>query len=245
MKARRRGWSWLVIGLVVAVCTAAVAEDLYYESSMQTSGMQGMQPMTMMQKVWMTKGKVKVEMTGGPMPMKVILRTDVQKMYMIMDAQRSYMEMPISQMAGMAAGMAQQMQINVQKTGNTRQIGEWNCQEYIITATGPMPMKITSWVTTDVTVDKAMMAEMEQAMGSNPAMKALSEKTKEIEGFPIEQIVEMNMMGQQMTTKMTVSKIQQGPVPADAFDLPAGYQKMDMPAMPPGGAPQGGGMQPQ
>lgn len=239
MKARNRGWCWLVIGLVVVVCAGAAAEDFYYESTMQTSGMQGMPAMTMMQKVWMTKGKMKMDMTGGPMPMKVILRTDLQKTYIINEMQRSYMEMPLGQMAGMAAGMAQQIQVDVQKTEETKQIGDWNCRKYVITATGPMPMKVTSWVTTDVEVDKEMMEEMQKGMGNNPAMKALAEKTKEIKGFPIEQVIEMNMMGQQMTTKMTVTKIQKGPIPAGTFELPAGYQKMQMPAMPPGGgAPQ-------
>ncbi|NOZ19996.1 MAG: DUF4412 domain-containing protein [Planctomycetes bacterium] len=241
MKERNRVRGWLVMGFVVLVCGAVAAEDFYYEATMQTSGIQGMPTMTLMQKVWMSKGKMKVEMTGGPMPMKVFIRTDLRKMYMVNEMQHSYMEMPLSQMIGMAGNTAQGVQVNVQKTEETRQIGKWNCRKYVITATGPMPMKVTSWVAPGIEVDKKMMEEMQKVMGSNPAMKALAEKTKEIKGFPIEQIVEMNMGGQQMTTKMTVTKIQQGPIPASTFDLPAGYQKMQMPAMPPGGAPQGGG----
>lgn len=246
MEGRKGVLGVFMLGLVVLLCGALVAEDLYIEQTMQITGAPGQGPMTMDQKMWVSGNKMKMEMSGGAMPGmgKMIMRGDLQKMYMIDDAQRSYMEMPLDQMTQMAMPMMQQMQVDVQKTGEKRKIGEWNCEQYIITATGgteqmPMKLKLDLWVTDQVKYDEAAKQQMQEAVNKSPMMKPLMDKMKDIDGLPIEQTMEMNMMGQVMTSKSTVTTVRQGPIPASTFELPAGYAKQAMPQMPPGGgAPQ-------
>lgn len=247
MRERKGVLGVVVLGLAVLVCASLAAEDLYIEQAMQMTGVPGQGPMTMNQKMWVSGNKMKMEMSGGQMMAgmgKVIMRGDQQKVYMINDAQRTYMEMPLSQMTGMAMPMMQQMQVDVQKTGQKRKIGQWDCEQYIITATGgteqmPLKMKLDLWVTDQVKYDEAAKQQMQEAVNKNPMMKPLMDKMKDIDGLPIEQTIEMNMMGNVMTTKMNVTTVRQAPIPASTFELPAGYTKQAMPQMPAGGgAPQ-------
>lgn len=229
----------LVLGLALLACGAVLAEDIQFEQTVQMTVAAGQPPIAMSQKIWVSSGKTCMEMSGGMMPgkTKMIMRADVKKMYTINEAQRTYMEMPLGQLSGMANPMIEQMQFDVQKTGNTKKVNQWNCEEYVVTATGAMPMKMSMWVTKDITYDKQVMKEMEESVGGSPALKALAEKTKDIEGFPVEQTMEMTMAGQTITTKTTVTSVQQGPIPASVFEVPEGYTKAAMPAMPGGAAP--------
>jgi len=245
MAKRKAVLGLAVVAAVMCVCGALAAEDLYIEQTTQmTSAMQGMPQQNMQQKIWVSGTKMRLEMSGGTVPGmagKVIVRGDRDLMYMVNDAQRTYMEMPLGQMANMAMPMMQDMKVDVQKTGQTRKIKQWNCTQYVITATGgnaqmPINMKLDLWVADEVKYDAEAK---EQMQAFNKMMKPLMDKMKDIDGLPIETIMTMNMMGQAITTKSCVTLVRQGPIPASMFELPAGYTKQTMPK-----APRGGGMPP-
>ncbi len=69
-------------------------------------------------------------------------------------------------------------------------------------------------------------------MAQNPMFKGMAkvaEEMKKIQGFPLARTTEFQMMGKSTTTSSEAIEVKQGPVPASAFEIPAGYKKVDSP----------------
>ena len=69
-------------------------------------------------------------------------------------------------------------------------------------------------------------------MAQNPMFKGmakLTEEMKKIQGFPLARTTEIQMMGKTTTSSSEAIEVKQGPVPASAFDIPAGYKLVDSP----------------
>lgn len=55
------------------------------------------------------------------------------------------------------------------------------------------------------------------------------EEMSEIDGMALETVSHMTMMGRSMETTTLVTEVKVGPLPSDAFDIPAGYKKKKSP----------------
>jgi hypothetical protein len=122
--------------------------------------------------------------------------------------------------------------------GGTRKIAGYDTQEYTI-AMGTT-MKSQTWNTTALQfpvpeADLKKFASFAGAMGpmaQNPMFKGLSkvaEEMKKIQGFALGRTTEIQMMGKSNTTTSEAVEVKQGPVPASAFEIPAGYKLVDSP----------------
>jgi len=129
---------------------------------------------------------------------------------------------------------------DVKKTGNTRTIAGYTCEEWVLTlgaaskteecVTSELPIPTQSW---DAYRDfaegmKTMMASM------GPMGKSIADvqaKLKDIRGFPLSVSTHTSVMGHTSSTSSEVVEIKKGPVPASAWEIPAGYRKIDNPML--------------
>jgi len=126
----------------------------------------------------------------------------------------------------------------VQKTGATRKIAGYTCENWTVTLgqiskteqclTTELPLPVQAW---DAYRDFAnSMMGMMSAMG--PLAKGLAEmqeKMKDMKGYPLAVTTTTTMMSRPTITTTEVVEIKRGPVPASAWQVPAAYTKMENP----------------
>jgi len=222
--------SILILTLLV-FSFAFLHADVYIKQQTKTGAFMGQPAKEMIQETWLGKNK----MATISDEMNMILNLDENKMYMILNKTKKYIEasLPLDmtkfmpeQMAGMMKKMMEGMSLTIQPNGQTKQVGKWNTKGYSanITMMG-MEMKMTFWATTDVPFDwksyASLYAEIYKAqfrMGEK-----FMEEYKKVQGFPV--LTEMNMMG--MDVKSTVVEITKKSPTTDVYSVPQGYSKTD------------------
>jgi hypothetical protein len=63
------------------------------------------------------------------------------------------------------------------------------------------------------------------------AMGPMQEKFKDMRGIPLAHTSTVSIMGHTTTTSSEVTEIRKGPIPPSAWQIPAGYTKVDSPMM--------------
>lgn len=190
--------------------------------------------------------------------------TDLDKgMVTMMDTStKSYVELPFppqGQMAAMMAG-AGGSTLSFKKTGNRKKMVGYSCEEY--TGTGRMMgsvYTVTGCFSSDApgardfdAFQKTMQVKVKgtpMAMGGEIpngvplVLDSVSKSTKvQIPGMPPDQTAKLNeelAKRPPMTTVTTVTKITSKKLPAETFEVPAGYQKQEVRMGPPPGASGG------
>lgn len=130
--------------------------------------------------------------------------------------------------------------VDVQKTGTTRTIAGYKCDNWTITMgrlsrteeclTNELNFPAQSWDTYRKYADsmKSMMAPM------GPMAKGLAtmqDQFKKLKGFPLANTTTTNVMGRKSVSSSEVTAIRQGSIPSSAWEVPAGYTKVDNPMM--------------
>jgi hypothetical protein len=71
---------------------------------------------------------------------------------------------------------------------------------------------------------------MYAAMGPmGPRFQKMVEEMRKVKGFPLATRVSAKMMMVKMDTLTEATEVKKGPIPASAFEVPAGYAKKDPP----------------
>jgi uncharacterized protein DUF4412 len=140
-------------------------------------------------------------------------------------------------MQGMMGGASSS--VEVKKTGTTRKVAGYNCDNWTITAG---PMKTEHCVTTEIALPaqtwdtyrdfaekmRSMMASMGPLAQGAGDMAA---KMKEMRGFPVATSTSMTIMGRTSSSSNEVVEVKKGAIPASAWEVPAGYKKVDNPML--------------
>jgi hypothetical protein len=150
-----------------------------------------------------------------------------------MEAQMANMPPAIREkMAGLMGGGTGS--INVQKGTGGRTIAGYACQNWIITM--GESMKQESCVTTDLPLPAAAFDAQKAFLGGAGSSGALAkftstmqEKFKEMKGYPLASTTSVKMMGKSNTTTTEATEVKKGAIHASAFEVPAGYKKVDSP----------------
>jgi hypothetical protein len=129
--------------------------------------------------------------------------------------------------------------VDVKKTGTTRKIAGYNCDNWTITmgptktehcVTTELPVPVQTW---DAYRDFAEgMRSMMASMG--PMAKGVTDmaaKMKEMRGYPLATSTSMSMMGHSSSSSSEVVEVKKGAIPASAWEVPAGYKKVDNPML--------------
>jgi hypothetical protein len=146
--------------------------------------------------------------------------------------------MPPEMQQKMEAMMGGMMKVDVQKTGNTRTIAGYKCEEFNINigtfskstecVTDSLKLPAQSWAKYREFTDrlKTMMAAMGPMMKSVGAMQ---EQLKKVHGFPVASNTTVSIMGHTSTSTSEVTSVKEGAIDASVWQVPAGYTKVDSP----------------
>lgn len=141
-------------------------------------------------------------------------------------------------MQGMMGGAAGSF--DVKKMGTTRKVAGYNCDNWTITlgqfskteqcVTTELPVPAQSWDAYRGFAEgmRGMMASMgPMAKG----MAEIAEKMKEMRGYPLASATSASFMGRSSSSSSEVVEVKKGPIPASAWEVPAGYRKVDNPML--------------
>jgi hypothetical protein len=141
-------------------------------------------------------------------------------------------------MASMGADMS--ASFDVKKTGATRKIAGYGCEEWTITmgtlstikecVSSELQYPARAWDTYKEFSES--MKNMTSAFGPMAKSGAeLAEKLKAMKGFPVATSMAVNVMGNRTTIESEVIEVRKGSIPASAWEIPAGYTKIDNPML--------------
>jgi Domain of unknown function (DUF4412) len=129
--------------------------------------------------------------------------------------------------------------IEVKKSGATRKVAGFKCEEWVITAGTVSTTK--ECVTTDLKYPehafdsyKAFTQKLASSMSAmQPARvgENMVDKMKAIKGYPVATSMTVEFMGNKRTTESEVTEVKRGAIPASAWEVPAGFSKIDNPMM--------------
>ena len=140
-------------------------------------------------------------------------------------------------MEGMMGGM---FTVDAQKTGTTRTIAGYKCDDWKVTIgqlstseqclTNELKFPPQVWEMYKSYADS--MKSMMSAFGPMAkGMDAMQEQFKKMKGFPLVNNTTTNVMGRKCVGTSEVTAVKQGPIAASAWDIPSGYTKVDNPMM--------------
>jgi hypothetical protein len=148
------------------------------------------------------------------------------------------MKKGMEMMAKMSEGMAGP--VEVKKTGETRTVAGFRCDEWMITMNAFTTMKecVTSELQYPARAFEAYKdysESMRKMMsGFGPMAKSgadLAEKMQAMKGYPVATSMKMDVMGQKTTSETEVIEVRKGAIPASTWEIPAGYTKIDNPML--------------
>ena len=150
------------------------------------------------------------------------------------------MKQAMAMMQGMSNSMAGSTE--VRKTGASRKVAGFACEEWSISMGGMMTM--TECVTNDLQYPVqswAALADFQESMrksmsgsGFGPSAKAsadFAEKMKSIKGFPVASSSTVGAGGVKMTTSSEVTEVRHTAIAASIWEVPAGFAKVENPMM--------------
>ena len=153
-------------------------------------------------------------------------------------AQEQMKNLPPEMQKRMEAMMGGAMKTEVVKTGKSRTIAGYRCDEYSVTMgsmstslqclTTELKFPASSYDTFRSYTDslKSMMAAfgpMAKGMGQ------MQQEMKKLKGFALASTSTTTVMGRSSTSTSEVTSIKSGPIPASAWEIPAGYKQVDSP----------------
>jgi hypothetical protein len=247
-------FSMILAGLILL--STSLQADIFMKQKSHTGGFQMMgqtQPAKdEIQDIWISQDKIR---SDSP-EQSIILRLDQNKMYMLNHGEKTYAELPLDfgnvvdskmkeamegedmdpeqkeSMMKMMQGMSQ-MKVTITPSGETKKIGNWNCQKYIQTLETMMgPTTSEIWATEDLKMDYDLYSKFMAAMSGKGGMfggmmTEMMEEMKKIKGVPVLTVTSMNMMGASVKSTQELIEFKEGTAPAGIFILPKGYKKTD------------------
>lgn len=129
-------------------------------------------------------------------------------------------------------GEMMKVSVNVLKTNEKKKIGKWNCRKYIQTMSSAMgTFESIIWATEDLKIDEDLYAKYLSSMkgtmpGMNENIKEVLRETKKIKGVQVYTEHTNEIMGQTMRSNTELIEYKEGDAPADAFEMPAGYESI-------------------
>lgn len=241
LRAGRSGLFMTLAVLLPVSASLADAPGFYIETINRSSGLADGGPTEHLTKTYLAYDKMKV-VNEGPDATDMILDPDSGTITFINHAEKQFLPIDVKavmdSMSGPAAeqmrAMMGDMKIEVEETGETRQIGDWKTRQYRVTKTGMMGVEQEVWATEDVDLDVTRYTDMMSLSGpggvlsNSPAGQAQRTEMKKIKGYPILTKTKMEMMGSEMETETEVRVIREEVIPPNLFEVPEGYSRREM-----------------
>ncbi|KXX65863.1 DUF4412 domain-containing protein [Marichromatium gracile] len=227
----------------------AVAGDGYYiETINRGSAVMSEGPQESLTKTYIAAGKMKV-VNSGENADSMILDPESGVITFLNDGLQQYFTINVDDVAKAMAdpsmaqmrAMISETKVSVEDTGETRQIGDWECRKYAVTKQGMMQVEQEVWATEEIDLDVRPYTRMMRMAGAGdiPGGAEQMAELDKIKGFPILTISTMNMMGTEVRTETEVTAVRQETIADDFFTVPDDYQlkEIGMGMAPPAGHP--------
>ena len=121
--------------------------------------------------------------------------------------------------------------VDVQRSGRNREIAGYTCEHYLLTMGRTFTFDL--WVTPELEVPAQFHDASKMSYAMMGPVAARFEKVidamKEIKGLSLATTVDVSIMGMNIKTVSEATEVRKGPLPADAFEPPAGYKKTKSP----------------
>jgi hypothetical protein len=140
-------------------------------------------------------------------------------------------------MQGMSSSMAASTE--VKKTGVTRKVAGYACEEWVVSMGGMMTL--TECVTSDFKYPVqtwAALADFNESMrksmsfgGDSKSGADFAEKMKSIKGFPVASTTTVDAGVMKTTTSTEVTQVNHTPIPASTWQVPPGYTQVENPML--------------
>lgn len=130
--------------------------------------------------------------------------------------------------------------VDVKKAGTTRKVAGYECENWTIKigemstaehcVTSELQLPAQTWKAYRNYTDslKSLMGAM-GPIGKN--MEAMKEQFAKMKGYPLATTTTTSMMGRETVIVNEVESIKRGEIPATAWEIPAGYKKVENPMM--------------
>lgn len=153
------------------------------------------------------------------------------KVITLVHSQKMAMEMPEGAMQEMkskveAANAEALSPDDFKPTGKKQTINGFDCAEFTYRVNG---QTVTSWFAQSLKNDPKIVSAFEELSKSTNPMASSLTQFEAMPGIPIRTQFEIPGSG---TTTLTVEKISTDPIPDSAFQIPSGYQSIQMPSIP-------------
>jgi|WetSurMetagenome_2_1015567.scaffolds.fasta_scaffold10520_4 hypothetical protein len=199
--------------------------------------------------VWYTKDKARIDQSHDT---SIIFLLDKKTMIMLNHANKTYAEMPLSDISTMmadalgnddemdaeaksqAAAMMQQMAammkpaVTVTETAETKKIKNWNTRKYLLTTSiSGITANSEVWACADVKADYAFYNKlMNVYVAKMPGADAVMKEIEKIKGFMVLLSSSSNVMGASVKMVQELLEIKENAAPpAGGYEVPAGYKK--------------------
>lgn len=195
--------------------------------------------------VWMGEVHAAMNMDTA----SVIIDLTNSMMYMVDHIKKTYAEMPIGSMDVMMKAMGMdaddeqsaaamemmknmmgEMKFTVTPSEDAKTIGDYNCKRYDV-AMEMMMMKMNSevWASSEIDCNMDVYFRLANAMMAMfPGFEDAIAEWKKIEGFPVLQIVTVDMMGQPMETRSELISVETGDAPPGTYQVDESYTKTEL-----------------
>jgi hypothetical protein len=236
----------LMLSIVATVAALLLAPtfagaDVFMKEKLHTDGMTIMghaqPPQDKISTTWVAQDKMRSDQ--GEISTIAKLEDGKMVIYHLNHPKKTYNQLSMGSDAlqDVASGMGGEMKVKITPTGESKKIGNWNCQKYLQEMEmGMMPVASEIWASEDIKIpykdfyEKSAMAMMPQQPGMKMSQQAMQEEMKKIKGVPVLTITSTTMM-QNTTIRSSreLIEIKEDTAPGGIFDIPAGYTKQEMP----------------
>lgn len=122
-------------------------------------------------------------------------------------------------------------EVSVEKTSETREIAGYACTKYVLSMGEKFVFEI--WATSALKPPIQYYDARKMAYATVGPLAGRFEKMfdemKKIDGFSLATVVDTKIMGMNLHSESEATEVKKGPVPASAFEPPAGYKQKKSP----------------
>jgi hypothetical protein len=131
----------------------------------------------------------------------------------------------------MAAMFGQVENVKVEKGTGARKIAGYDTEAWVMSMGEGLRFDVWSAPALEVpTQYYEARKSLYAAMGPmGPKFQKMVEEMRKVKGFPLATRISAKMMMVKMETLTEATEVKKGPIPASAFEVPAGYKKKDSP----------------
>ncbi len=220
--------------LLAAVLAAAPAQGLYFEQTTALAQGRALAPRGVRSRVWCSGRRMRLEAADAPGGPALVLRLDEGRVLRLDPESRTAIELDAAQLrarsasdaavaAGLMGGLGEE-RLRTSPLQKQRTIAGHACQGFRIASRSVV---VETWVADDVPARADTFADFLEWSGAAQALSGLVAAIRALPGFPLETRMRVNVLGELKETVSTVTLIRAAAVPAERFEVPAGWRLVD------------------